>query len=141
MKNLFNEKNRKRTRFFLFLGLILLSAGLITGINDNPPGIALLYLGVLSLLMMFIHPLRGHKPYVKLFAYSIAGFILFAFLHNALYGVNKMIGEIMVLNQVLEFLHVTCFLMAVIICPPGILIGFIGLLYWIIRERIRPAEG
>jgi hypothetical protein len=137
---LFNKQNRKTTIVLLIYGIVSIASGLIKGIDDNPPGIILLYLGIISLMVMFVRHWRSAKKFLIFSVSSIIGFIVFAILHNVMYGLHKIVGNIIVLSQLLVFLDVSSFLLAVIICPPGVLVGAVGTMVYLFKGRRNPAK-
>jgi len=117
----------------VFLGLtgVAGAAALWVGISDNVPGVALLYLASTSLVLAFAHRLRRVKSFVILLVASLLGFFVAGLLHNLLYGLGQMAGEIAVVTPVLEALHVAFFLAALLLCPAGVLVGGAGsLIAW-----------
>ena len=120
------HKLRRSTLVLLVVGCALLAAGLLIGINDNPPGIVLVYLAVTAWIAAFVHRWRRVKNFLIFLVASLVGFLLFAVLHNLFYGLAERASDIVVLVQVLQFLHVVFFLIALLVCPPGVLIGAVG---------------
>ena len=116
----------RSTLALIAAGCALLAAGLITGINDNPPGIALVYLAVSAWIAALVHRWRRVKSFLILLIVSLVGFFLFAVLHNLFYALAQMASDLVGLVQVLQFLHVVFFLIALLVCPPGVLIGAVG---------------
>lgn len=125
-KESFNDNNRKTTLKLLSISFVLIILALFIGISDNPPGIILLYVGFITLILVFVHHWRIAKKYLFLFIFSFTGLFLFSLLHNVFHGLAKMSGDIIVLSQMLSILHVLFFLIALIVCPPGILVGAVG---------------
>ena len=109
------KSNRKLTFTFLALSIILLLIAFIIGISDNPPGILLCFAGIIALILVFIHRWRKAKSFLILLIASIIGFLLFAVLHNVMYGLEKMVVDIIILSQLLKFLDVLFFLIAVLV--------------------------
>ena len=120
------KQNRKLTLIFFAIGCIFLTIAFIIKIEDNLPGILLLYLGMISLILAFVHRWRQTKKFKTLMIASIIGFPIFVVLHNLLEGLSKMWTEIVFLPSFLGFLSGLAFLLAVIICPLGLVIGLIG---------------
>ena len=120
------QKFRWPTLGLLVIGCAFLAAGLVVGINDNPPGIVLVYLAVSAWISAFVHRWRRVKSFLILLVASLVGFLVFAVLHNLFYGLAEMASDIVGLVQVLQFLHVVFFLVALLVCPPGVLIGAVG---------------
>jgi len=135
MNTLFNEKNRKTTLVLLLTGVTLISLALIMGIADNLPGIMLLYSGCISLITLFTRQWRTIKNFFLLFVFSIIGLIGFSILHNVLYALKILAGDINLLSDNFEILSVTTFLIAVLLCPPGILVGGAGSLIYYFKKR------
>jgi len=134
-KILFNEDNRKKTVILLSISIVLIIFALIIGIDDNPPGVFLIYFGFITLILVFIHHWRDSKKFLILFVSSIFGAIIFGVLHNLFDGLQKMMGDIIILSQILVFLSVISFMIALLVCPPGILIGIVGSLVFYFKGR------
>jgi hypothetical protein len=132
-----NKSNRKVTFIFLAISIILLVIALIIGIADNTPGLLLFLIGVVALILVFVHRWRKAKNFLILFVASIICFPIFAVLHNVMYGLEKMAGDIIVLSQLLGFLDVLFFLMAILVCPPGILVGAVGSIVFYFKNKRR----
>jgi len=120
------RKFRWSTLALLAVGCAFLVAGFIVGINDNPPGIVLVYLAVSAWIVALVHGWRRVKRFLILLVASLVGFFLFAVLHNLFYALAELASDVVVLVQVLQFLHVVFFLIALLVCPPGVLIGAVG---------------
>jgi hypothetical protein len=110
----------------LAVGCAFLAAGLIVGINDNPPGLVLVYLAVATGFAAFAHRWRRVKPFLILLIVCLVGFPLSVVLHNVFYALGEVAADVVGLSQVLAFLEVVFFLIAVLVCPPGVLIGAVG---------------
>jgi len=120
------KKSRKVMVGLVMLCCVLLLAAFIVGISDNPPGLALCYLATVSLILAFVNAWRKVKYFLILLGSSVIGFAVFAVLHNVLYALAEISSDIVVLNRSLEFLHAVFFLVAIFVCPAGLLIGTIG---------------
>ena len=66
------------------------------------------------------------KLFLLLAGYSAVGFMLGIVLHNLFYALAIMAEQITILNTILNILEVGTFLIAVILCPIGLLVGIIG---------------
>ena len=130
-----NKSNRKVTFTLLAISIISLVIAFIIGIADNPPGLLLCFIGVVALILVFVHRWRKAKNYLILFIASLIGFAVFAFLHNVMYGLEKMAVDIVVLSQLLRFLDVLFFLIALMVCPPGILVGAVGSIVFYFKNK------
>jgi hypothetical protein len=73
---------------------------------------------------------------VILLVVSLAGFLVAAVLHNLLYGLGELAKGVPAVETVAEALHVAFFLIAVLLCPVGVVIGGVGsLISWGRRRR------
>jgi len=125
------------TLAFLVIGCVALVSALLVGIDDNPPGLLLVYGAVACVILASAH--RWHRPrsFFLLLGLSFLGFIVFVVLHNVFY----VIGESNTASWVaslMEVLHVVSFYVAVLVCPAGILVGLIG--YFVARFRGRKGQ-
>jgi hypothetical protein len=100
----------------LLTGCLLVTIAVIIGIADNLPGILLCYAGIISAVFAFIHHWKKSKGFVIMLVASIAGFVLFAVLHNVLEAKG------------LEIIGAGFFLIAIFVCPVTFLIGLVGTL-------------
>ena len=127
---------RYRSLSIVFLGIccILALLAAIVGISDNLPGILLVFGAVASFILAFIHPWRSTKNFVKLLIAAILGLVLFGVLHNVFYGLADMADGIPILQNMLKILDVASFLIALLICPPAIMIGLVGSIVMLIRN-------
>ena len=79
---------------------------------------------------------RGiHRKFLLLTGASALGFFVFVFLHNAFYALAVVSENIIVLKYFFEFLHAMFFIVAVIVCPLGFLVGAIGSIVLFIKEK------
>jgi len=123
----------RSTMLFLAGAAVALAAALLVGISDNLPGVALLYVAVTSLVLAFTHRWRVTKRFVILLVASLIGFPLAAVLHNAFYALGELAP---VIKPATEALHVVFFLVALLLCPAGVLVGAVGsLVTWWHRRR------
>ena len=139
MKNFLQLKGMKSSRRVTLIWLAIcgvsLSVAFLIGIDDNPPGIMLCYLAATALILAFVHPWRKVKYFLMLAGASLIGFFLFAILHNVFYALAQMAENIIVLRQLLGFLDAGSFLVAIIVCPPGILVGMAGSVIMYFKQR------
>ena len=136
LSRLIGEKRKRKISFtLLVIGCISIILAFSIGISDNPPGILLCYLGIISLILIFSHHWSETKKFNILLLCSIIGFPVSVVLHNLLYGLGKMFAANPLLSQMFESLHVSFFIIAILICPPGILIGAAGSLVLHIQKK------
>ena len=121
------------------IGCAALAGGLIVGISDNPPGIALVYGGIVCLILAAVCRWQRPKSFFLLFVLSALGYVVFAVLHNVLYGIGEIVSAAW-LKSLLAALHVGAFLIALLLCPAGVLVGLVGWIAALIRAK-GPAGG
>lgn len=89
-----------------------------------PPASLLLSLSAgCCLILAFVHTWRSTWKFLILLTVSALAFVAFVILHNVFYALWRMSEQIVILHQVLEVLHVGCFLVAIFVCPPAFLVG------------------
>jgi hypothetical protein len=126
------------------LALLVLTAALtvmaaVVGVADNPPGIALLYAGGVTLILAGTHRWRSPKRFGTLLVVSAVGFVLNVLVHNFSEVGAEMIAHLPVLASMLMGISIVTFFLAVIVCPVGGLVGAVGgIVTSVIRLR-RPA--
>jgi hypothetical protein len=132
------HRNRVLTVVVLAIAVAFAAAGGLVGISDNPPGIALAYGAAVALVFAFVHPWRTSRQFTYLFYSSFAGFALLVVLHNVFEVVaGRMAGPGFVV-AVLQGIQVAAFLIAVLVCPPAVIIGAVGAVVMWIRNRRQP---
>ncbi len=134
---------RNRTLTFVFLAICCATAAgaAVVGISDNPPGIFLAFGAATALILAFVHPWRTAKQFGLFLCASVAGFVIFGILHNVFEGVAGEVDSMRALQVLLQGLGVAAFLLALLICPPAILVGAVGSVVMFIRNRRRPTQG
>ena len=126
------------------LSLLALTAALTllaikVGVADNPPGIALLYGGGISLVLAGTHRWRSPKRFGTLLVASAAGFVLNVLVHNFSEVGAEMIAHLPVLAGMLWGISIVTFVLAVIVCPMGGLVGAVGGIITSVIHFRRPA--
>ena len=134
-KVLFSDKNRRLTLLLLALAILAITIGLIIGISDNPPGIIILYVGIILLIISLVYIWRKIRPFLILLIVSIVGVPVFAVLHNIFYGIAELTSNIKLLPEILSFFDVMSFLIALIICPSAIIVGMGGVLILLVKRK------
>ena len=120
------KKSRKVTFIFLAISCLSLIAAFIVGISDNLPGLLLCYIASSAFILAIVHGWRKVWKYLVLLGGSVVGFGLGVLLHNFCYGLSKLTADIFVLHYLFEVLHVAFFLITVLVCPAGVLVGAAG---------------
>lgn len=136
LKKLFGSaKSRKISLILIATGMLLMIAANIVGIADNPPGIILAFISICAIILAFVHHWTKLKKFLILLISSVVGFPVFAVLHNLFYGLATMAKDIIVVKQILEILDVSSFLIAIFLCPVGILVGATGSIILAIKNK------
>lgn len=128
---------QKLSFLFIAIGAALTVAAFIAGISDNLPGILLLYTGITAVVVGFVHPWRSVKKFLILLGTSFAGFFVFVVLHNGMYAFGIKAAGIALLSRIFGIFGGIFFLIAVLLCPVGILVGSIGSIITFILSRKR----
>ena len=110
---------QKTTYIYLSTSIVLVIVGLIVGIDDNPPGIIIFFLGSIVLVIAFTHNWQRAKPYLFLVLFSLLGLVISGILHNVLEAIG---GE----GTILGVIGALFFLIAIFICPACLLVGIVG---------------
>ncbi len=97
--------------------------------GGNRLGLGLFFLAAFVLVAAAIHPWRRPRSFAKLALWSLLGIPVFAVLHNVFYAIGEIVEDVPVLPMVFEFLHVAAFIVALVLCPVGVVIGVVG---WIV---------
>ncbi len=128
-------KSRKISLIFIATGILLMIAANIVGIADNLPGIILAFISICAIVLAFVHHWTKLRKFLVLLIGSVLGFPIFAVLHNLFHGLAIMAKDIIVVKQILEILDVSSFLIAIFICPVGIIVGAIGCIVLVIKNK------
>jgi len=118
---------KRQTYIYLLLSAISMVAAMIVSIPDNPPGIILAYISSVLFILAFTHNWKKPKPYILLLISSVFSFVLFAVLHN----VFEVIGK----GTFWEVIGAFFFLLAIFLCPAGIIIGIVGSIITAIKNE------
>jgi hypothetical protein len=71
---------------------------------------------------------------------SAIGFVVFAILHNVFEALATGMAGAGLLKGLLEGVGVVAFLLALLLCPPGLIVGAAGSIVMFVRDRRRPAK-
>ena len=128
-------KSRKEAVALVAVFLVLLIAALLVGFKDNIPGIVLSYLA--AIVLVFLLTLNWHevKKFLILLGASVAGFLVFIWLHNVLDALGVTVGDGNILSYLLEFVRVVFFYIIVFICPVCWVVGVAGSAMVFIRRK------
>jgi len=109
----------------LATAVVSLSAGLLVGVSDNLPGILLVYMASIAVVLAYALRFRTQRQYERLLLYSVAGFAVTAILHNVFEAAASVAGAAW-LRAVGGGIGAAFFLIAVLLCPAGFLVGLVG---------------
>jgi hypothetical protein len=110
---------QKMTYVYLSLSIVSVAVALIIGIDDNPPGILLCFIGSILFILAFTYSWKRAKTFILLAVFSLLGLVISAILHNVFEAVG---GE----GTFPGAIGVVFFLIAIFICPAGLLVGIVG---------------
>jgi uncharacterized membrane protein YdcZ (DUF606 family) len=132
------RKNLRRRLIFLGCAVVMLANAVLVGIADNPPGLLLAFassiLVVLALTTGWQHP----RKHFYLFVGSFLAFALTAVLHNVFEAAASVAG-VPWLRTAGGFIGAAFFLVAIFLCPAGIVVGAVGGIASMLRPK-PPAE-
>jgi hypothetical protein len=124
---LFGEKRSlRKSLIFLALCLLLTVLALVIGIDDNIPGFIVLVLGAFALALAIVHGWRKPRKYGILAIASFIGFFVFAVLHNVFEVLGEKFIDMTFVYYLFIGINVSSFFLALLICPVGFIVGFIG---------------
>ncbi|HBY56632.1 MAG TPA: hypothetical protein DEG96_02030 [Candidatus Atribacteria bacterium] len=78
---------------------------------------------------------RKLKKFLILTGASTAGFFICVLLHNIFYALSLVTSHITILSYLMKAFEVIFFLVAIFACPIGFLVGVIGSVVLLIKER------
>lgn len=128
-------KSRKETVALLAVFLALLIAALLVGFKDSVTGIVLSYLATIVLVFLLTFNWHEVKKFLILLGASIAGFLVFIWLHNVLDAMGVTTGDGTILSSLLGFVRVVFFYIIVFICPVCWVVGAAGSVMVFIRRK------
>lgn len=81
-----------------------------------------------------IHKWRKPKSSLILMISSVVGFVVFALLHNVFYAIGIKGAAIPGVSGLMEILGGVSFLIAIVLCPAGAVVGAVGSLFHYVRN-------
>jgi hypothetical protein len=138
---LFTPRNRIRTLLLLAACGVLAAAAVTVGIDDNPLGVALVFLSATALVLAFVHPWRTSSQFRRLVLASFLVFVAFAVLSNVFEGVASKMSVQSTFASLLDSAGAVCFLIASLLCPAALIVGVIGVVVASRRERHSQSNG
>jgi hypothetical protein len=125
----------RRTLGLILTGMILLAFAATLGIEDNWPGIVAAYLGLLGIFLPFALRWKKLKSFIRLFVGSLAAFVVLAVLHNLFEVAGQHFSDLECWATLFNGLGGLFFLLATLVCPVMMLIGFFGTVFLSMRAR------
>ncbi len=141
MIDAFSTPNHKKlTIIFLAVCVLLAIAAIVTGIEDNLPGILLAFLAATAFVLAFVHPWRIAKKYLFLFLGSVLSFVLYIILNIILDTITQDPATSSALQDLLESPVLNAIsIMIAMICTAAFIVGAVGSIAMLIRNRRKPA--
>jgi uncharacterized membrane protein HdeD (DUF308 family) len=134
-KLLFTGKNRLITWMLLLLGLLAIGAVFIAGTsNISPMGMFTLYAGGALMIAAFFHIWKRWQYFLVLFLVFLVAVPFFILLHNVFYGLSELYPEAW-FTGIFKSLEGITFVLAVIVFPPGVIVGVVGAVIAFVREK------
>jgi hypothetical protein len=114
--SLFDPAHRWWTMTFFLASIILIIASLLVGINDNLPGLSMLFIGMIFLIFTVVHPWR------KSMDYGILGMVCGGIILLIVVG----IGILMAIGKTECISEAIVMGLFFLICLPGIVVSILG---------------
>ena len=118
----FTKPQWRRTLLLLVICGVLAAAAGVVGVDDNLPGQSLAWLSAIALVLAFVHPWRTSRRFLLLIGASALGFVVFAVLSSVMENAGVVGGGVFLL-------------LALFLCPAGLLVGIIGAVATSVRVR------
>lgn len=98
--------------------------------------IAYFLLGISLVFLTLKEKVKGRlKKFLLLTGACATGFLPSVLFHNFLYGLSVLSAEVILLHNLLEVLHAAFFIIAILACPLGFLIGAVASVVLFFRKR------
>ena len=144
----FVKKSLLPTTFYSLIGVfvVILCVFFVPAVREFAQGpllflspfIIFSLLGAALIFLTIKSKIKGkRRKLLMLTGVSAAGFFVGILLHNFLYALAIVASQIVILKYIFEFLHAVFFILAVIVCPLGFLIGATGSAILFIKKRKR----
>lgn len=107
-------------------GVVALIVGFLIGGGNSTIGSLFLLAGSFLLILACLYRWQEVKTFKYLTFFSMAGFFVFAILHNVFDYFSGSMGGTGILKQAFVALSVACFLLAILACPAAVVAGVMG---------------
>jgi glucan phosphoethanolaminetransferase (alkaline phosphatase superfamily) len=136
----FSQPNRVKSFILLAICGVLAIAAVAVGIDDNPPGILMAFLAAIAFVLAFVHPWRSARRFTFLLLASVLGFVLFAALNISSDLIIQNPATSAALRNLIESpANETLTVTFAMLLPAAFLVGAIGAVAMLLRNRRRPA--
>ncbi len=131
------SSSRYRVWSLIFFAVCVVTALLafVPGISPKPLDMVLAVISAGALILVFVHPWRTSRQFLRLLLYSFIAFIVSAILSNVFEGVATKFGSSGLAFELLNGTGGIFFMIAILICPAGMLVGVIGAIIMAISRR------
>jgi hypothetical protein len=125
---------RRKRLIFFGCAVVMLANAVLVGIADNPPGLLLAFASSILLVLALTTGWHHPRKHFYLFAGSLLAFVVTAVLHNVFEAAASVAGA-QWLKAAGEAIGAAFFLIALFLCPAGLLVGAVGGIASMLRRR------
>jgi membrane protease YdiL (CAAX protease family) len=122
MLEAFSKVQRRRTLLLLVVCGVLAAAAGAVGMDDNSVGGSLAWLSAIALVLAFAHPWRTSRRFLLLTGASVLAFVALVVVGGVIDNAGVDVGGI-------------AFLLAIFLCPAGLVVGIIGAVVTLVASR------
>jgi len=126
--SLCESSRQKATLAVIIPAVVIVIVGLMISSTHNSLAVILMFSGIAICVTAYVYRWRDPVWFLILLGFSIVGFPLFVVLHNAFYAVGQIGRNIYLLKSIFEVLHAVSFIIAIGVCPIGVVVGITGLM-------------
>jgi len=128
-------ENRGRTLILLAICGLLSAGAAAVSIDDNALGVALAFLSAVAAVLAFVHPWRTVAQFRRLITLAGLGFGVLVLLSNLFEALAPKAGVASPLGTLFGGAGALCFVIALLLCLPGVVAGVLAALFTARRER------
>jgi uncharacterized membrane protein YdcZ (DUF606 family) len=128
------KPSRRKRLILIGCAVVLLVAAVLVGIADNPPGLLLAFASSILVVLALTWDWRHPRKHFYLFVGSFLAFALTAVLHNVFEAAASVAG-VPWLKTAGGFIGAAFFLVAIFLCPAGMLVGAVGGIASLLRRQ------
>lgn len=121
----FSKAQRKRTLLLVVICGVLAAAAGAVGISDNPAGGSLAFLSGIALVLAFVHPWRTSRRFLLLAGAAVVAFVAIVVVGGLIDNAGVDTGAV----------GSAAFLVAIFLCPAGLVVGIIGAMVTRVTSR------